>query len=870
MIQRKNAIETVTLWPARACNLKQCRNEKLMRGFLLLSLALTLSLCVVETGHAQRMLRFEPKEPVVCYYHLENRADHVPVSDNFARLRARGAAGRKKTALFEVEYINFPADNKAKNAFQYAVEIWESELDSSVPIRIRAEWSALDAGVLGQALWGSAYANFGGEQHMNTFYPVALAEKIARRDINGADEPDIVASFSSRAAWYLGTDGNTPSGKMDLVTIVLHEIGHGLGFTHTYDVDGTQGAVGLPSGDVSIPFIFDLFVEDALTKNLVYDYESPSAEMATALQSTNVFFNSPLSLAALGGKRPELYAPKTFNSGSSISHLDESVFDSDGDPNRLMSPQISFAESIHDPSGVLTGVLADLGWIYTNIDHVPLNDTEKKDGQPFVVKASIRSDNGYDAGQVKLHYTSDGTNYTTLNMTSTGIPNEFQASIPGVTTDWAYAYYISVIDAVDRVFTSPGKLEAPGAQPEQGTHFFNIGPDLASPEIIHDPVQYAFEGDADVELIVEVTDNLGVEEVIVEYIVNEGDLQTTVMDEVPGTDQFTATLTFAPLNIGDEIQYRIIARDLAAAENTKVLPDGGYFTITATGIMPVQDSYSNDFNEPSNDFFGTSFQITTPDGFDNGAIHTEHPYSNGTGVNHESNYIYQLQVPIRIGELNPVIKFDEIVLVEPGETGSSFGDDDFFDYVVVEGSVDRGLTWKPFAPGYDSRARDPWLTRYNQKMTDTDSESTGDPTLYLERTINMLENENFKPGDEVLVRFRLFADQYAHGWGWAIDNLAIQAPVTDLEETLETAFKVYPVPVRDDLVFELLASPGSLVRIQICDLQGRILFTESIASATGGVLKRTIDTGNLQEGMYILQLHSQDQHYTRKFLKLSR
>jgi hypothetical protein len=338
---------------------------------------------------------------------------------------------------------------------------------------------------------------------------------------------------------------------------------------------------------------------------------------------------------------------------------------------------------------------------------------------------------------------------------------------------------------------------------------------------------------------------------------------------VSGTDEFIATLQLAPLNIGDEVRYRLVARDLAVSENITMLPAEDYFMITVTGILPVQDSYANDFNEPSNDFFGTSFQVLTPNGFEDAAIHSDHPYSNGTGTNHESNYTYQLQIPIRIGSSNAEIRFDEIVLVEPGESQSIFGDDDFFDYVIVEGSVDRGATWKPFAPGYDARARSVWLTRYNSNIQDSDSQSQGDPTLYRERIIDMLENKNFQQGDEVLIRFRLFADQYAHGWGWAIDNLSIQEPVTDLEETLETAFKVYPVPVREDLILELLTTPGS-VNIQISDLQGRIMLSKTIARPQGGVLKQIIDTRDLHEGLYFLQVHSQNQHYTRKFLKISR
>src|SRR5687768_4707575 len=107
-----------------------------MRAFVLSAISLVLTECMVRTAEAQQMLSAKPDNPVVCYYSTENRPDHVPVSDRFQQLRQR-AAGRTKTAVFDVEYINFPLDNLAKNAFQYAIEIWESELKSSIPIKVR-------------------------------------------------------------------------------------------------------------------------------------------------------------------------------------------------------------------------------------------------------------------------------------------------------------------------------------------------------------------------------------------------------------------------------------------------------------------------------------------------------------------------------------------------------------------------------------------------------------------------------------------------------------------------------------------------------------------------------------------------------------
>ena len=140
--------------------------KTLTRTSVLLTLGWVLTCCAVATG--QRMISLKPVRPVICRYSTVNRPDHIPPSDRFRQMiRSRGA--RVRTAILDVEYVNFPADNLAKDAFQYAIAIWESELVSSVPIHIRAEWKPLGSGVLGEALWGRAYANFGGEQHINTF-----------------------------------------------------------------------------------------------------------------------------------------------------------------------------------------------------------------------------------------------------------------------------------------------------------------------------------------------------------------------------------------------------------------------------------------------------------------------------------------------------------------------------------------------------------------------------------------------------------------------------------------------------------------------------------------------------------------------------
>ena len=834
---------------------------------LLTALCALLVLVNTTNTFSQHMMRIKPARPVICYQSFEDRHDHVAVSDKFRLLRDTGA-GRIKKAAIDVEYINFPPDNLAKNAFEYAVAIWETELISTVPIRIRAEWTTLASGVLGQAIWGSAYANFGGEQHLNTFYPVALAEKIAGRHINAINEPDVIASFSSSASWYFGTDGNTPAGKMDMVTIALHEIAHGLGFTDTYDVKEGQGTVGLANDGVSVPFVFDVFVENKTQENLLHGFTSPSQPLATQLQSSNVFFNSPLAVTAMEGLRPELFAPTPFDNGSSISHLDESTFDNQQDANRLMTPQIAYAESIHDPGPILMAMLGDIGWVYTLIDHQPLGDSERSDGQPYWVQARIRSDNGYNPASVKLHYTTDGQNYTVVTMSPTGQANHFEYPLPGSTVNKTYGYYISVTDNAGRAFTSPGKIQASGKTPEQGKHVFSIGTDVQPPIIVHQPIQFISENSSFMDISAEIVDNLGVNEAIVEYSFNDGAIQTATMDANSG-NIFTEMIALPLLEAGDEIQYRIIARDLAQVENVATLPDEGFFAVRVTGILPVQGSYTNDFDRPTQDFFGNGFAVTTPEGFQNGAIHSDHPYRNGAGPKNESNYTFQLQIPVLLAEENPVIRFDEIVLVEPGAEGSTFEDDDFFDFVIVEGSVDGGVTWHAFAPGYDSRDNSVWLTRYKQEVVDDNSQSPGDPQLFRSRTIDMLENGSFSVGDEVLIRFRLFADQLAHGWGWAVDNLSIQSPVTDVEHPASNTFQIFPVPVRSELILQLEeSSPGSL-ELAIYNLQGMEVHAQLIQSDTG-IYDVQIGLEGLEDGLYVVRVRTARGVRMKKFVKISK
>lgn len=770
-------------------------------------LLLALFLVGAFATNAQELKSIKPKKPIICYVDAENKHTFIPPPEAFKKTRTNA---RTNAAVFEVTYVGF--DPQSMAAFQHAVDIWESLIESPVKIKVKAYWRPLGSTVLGSATWATAFANFANAPKLNTFYPVAMAEKIAGTDLNHPDSTDIIANFSSQTNWYTGINGATPSSQYDLVSVVLHELGHGLGFTDSYTVSGGQGTVGVQG---SVPIIYDVWLENNGGENLFQTFTSPSAALATQLTSNNVYFNSP-SLIPFGG-RARVYAPTPYNGGSSIAHLNESTYTS-GNANSLMTPQIGMAEAMHDPGPITLNMFGDMGWIIARQRHTPRN--LESTAAPYEALVVITSDQGHQANNVKLTYAkkSNGIDQTITGV-ATGNPNEFKFTIPAVGSADSLLYFLSVTDNDGRVYTNPGKFVKPASQ---ARFIIGVGPDVSAPLITHEAKPFILASATSLDVEAVVSDNIGLEDVVLEYFIN-GNAQTPIpMSLVAGTEAFvsgsrtvyeatfSADITFDPGDIddGDVLTYRIRATDNSSNENEKL---SALFSLNVVGLSPTQDFYTNNFDAPSTDFFGsTQYSITTPSGFTNGAIHTVHPYPNGTGAGNVSNYVYQLRVPIRVKSSDAVIKFDEIVLVEPGDPGSVFGDDDFFDYVVVEGSKDGGINWIPIASGYDARDNTAWLTKYNSSSDGANppnSTGVGDPTLYKPRVINILSSGNFAAGDEITIRFRLYADELVHGWGWAIDNLRIQ--VDETAPVILHDHYDYVLTDQDPLVLTVRATDGS-------------------------------------------------------------
>ena len=171
--------------------------------------------------------------------------------------------------------------------FQFAADAWEAVLPSTIEIKVQAAFNPLSctptSGVLGSAGPINVVRDFATVPFGGHWYHVALANKLAGSDLVPASN-DINAQFNSSVgatgclettSWYYGVDGNAPASQIDLLSTVLHELGHGLGFSTT-----TSGSTGSYNG--GFPHVYDHFLFDNIL-NLHWDQMTAGQRVTSAV-----------------------------------------------------------------------------------------------------------------------------------------------------------------------------------------------------------------------------------------------------------------------------------------------------------------------------------------------------------------------------------------------------------------------------------------------------------------------------------------------------------------------------------------------------------------------------------------------------------
>lgn len=260
------------------------------------------------------------------------------------------SANLEKQSTIEVNYTNFP--EWAKRELQAAVDIWAANFQSKVTVTVDATWSnSQSVAVLGSARPGGYFAGFSGAPDSSLWYPSALANALAGKDLDIRNS-EMVINVNARASWNRRGDGAPTRSEYDLKSVFIHEMGHGLGFLSNDVYDDFSGF-----GSIEQPTPFDAFAQTAEGRRLA-DLPSPSLELGKALRSP-LYWAGAKAIAANGGEKPLLYTPNVYEVGSSVSHLDEKLFTNAGSDS-VMTPDLDAGEVFAGPGPLLLAMMADM------------------------------------------------------------------------------------------------------------------------------------------------------------------------------------------------------------------------------------------------------------------------------------------------------------------------------------------------------------------------------------------------------------------------------------------------------------------------------------------------------------------------------
>jgi len=507
--------------------------------------------------------------------------------------------------------------------------------------------------------------------------------------------------------------------------------------------------------------------------------------------------------------------------------------------------------------------LADIGWklMILNLDK-PKDIEEKK---PIVFNLSIESDYKIESESLFVYFSDDSfkNSKDSLLLIFDIESGFFSATLNPTIETGKIDYYITARDKKNRISYVPS--EAPSE-----IYYVTIGPDNQPPVIVHDPIPYFISKGEKITISTNADDNLGIDSVYVELRINNVPQEPFELIHDSATI-YSGILDIDTklLNDGDEITYRITAIDSSKAKNKTISPADDFYSFKIEKIFDPTIGYYTDFNALSPDFIISDFDIYTDSLFEDGSLHSPHPYPSPNENNSNFNFSTLLKYPIVLNE-NSIMSFDEVVLVEPGEVLSKYGDDNFWDYVIVEGSKDNGTTWLPVADGYDSGDNTTWKTNYNQNIDNNQSSNTiGNPDWYINREINLLENGNFKANDTILIRFRLFSDPYANGWGWTIDNLRIQRPVSAPSVSLSPGnIMIYPNPVNDKINVSVQAKSNiEDLTVEIINIYGQKIISVQNKNVIGEFNIES-DLSYITSGIYLVIVKENgNQVYSKKIIK---
>jgi hypothetical protein len=207
-------------------------------------------------------------------------------------------------------------------AYKRAAEIWDEALDIDVQVVLQAIFAPLtcsaSSGVLGAAGANTVFRDFSGPSFPSTWYAAALANELVGTDLGGTTpdpafnappfNDEIISLFNSdlgspgcleNSGWYYGLDNNNPAGTIDFLAVLLHEVGHGLGFQNFVNDAAGSNFLGYPDQ-------WSRFERDNALAGKHWDQMIDIERQFSATNGPNLVWTGPLVTA----EAPNVLAPR--------------------------------------------------------------------------------------------------------------------------------------------------------------------------------------------------------------------------------------------------------------------------------------------------------------------------------------------------------------------------------------------------------------------------------------------------------------------------------------------------------------------------------------------------------------------------------
>ena len=311
----------------------------------------------------------------------------IMIWDHLERLREEETLGLDLDFLVDssenvtLKFRGVP--RSAREAIWHAMDLWYEKLEIDIPFTLMVYWEEFEENEdeITPLAFARSYWDDDEKEGSWACYgfldwgclPKPLANQKAGFRLAGDTDPDpeFEIHINSGVDWYLGTDGRPSRYEFDLVTVILHELGHALGFSTGLFPDHERKMGRGIFTDSKYSVYYDHFAWTRDEGDIV-DLLRPSDDLYNALTGNRLFWGrngmenlheEPLLSLERNGGPVMLWAVSTTTSrtGQVVSHLDEYAFP-DSHQDSLMSPFISPGRAKHRLGPVTLGMLYDLGW----------------------------------------------------------------------------------------------------------------------------------------------------------------------------------------------------------------------------------------------------------------------------------------------------------------------------------------------------------------------------------------------------------------------------------------------------------------------------------------------------------------------------